>query len=90
MNVPAKLQIFESPVTLTDKDAERLTPYLTGWPKLHSKLMAGVNEPDLQRLVILELLTKRRKAILDRLLMRLGRIHRHRTQEKINKVIAHA
>ena len=64
------------PVTLTSKDTQRLSPYLTGWPRLAALLLKGVNVPDLQRLILLELEGAKRKPMLDRLMMRLLRLQR--------------
>lgn len=84
MKIPRKLQIFAAPVILSDKDAQRLAPYLSGWITLH-RLMAGVCERDLERLVILELLHRRRRTILVRLRMRLVTIYRNELQRRIDR-----
>ena len=87
MIIPAKLQVFARTVALSDKDADRLTPYLAYWDKLHLLLRLGVNEPDLQRLIIIELMGNRRKSILTRLMMRLGRVQRKEIETRINKLL---
>ena len=87
MKIPTKLQVFDRPIVLPDTDAERLSPYLAYWVKLHRFLLPGVNEPDLQRLIVLELMGKRRKFILNRLLMRLGRVQRHALEAKIARAL---
>lgn len=86
MKIPAKYQVFDSAVVLSSKDAERLSPYLVGWMHL-AELLKDINETDLTRLVILELLGKQRRKILDRLLMRLGRVQRKRIEERISKCL---
>lgn len=86
MKIPQKWQVFDEPVVLPSKDAERLMPYLVGWTRL-ADLLKNINESDLMRLVILELLTKQRRKILDRLLMRIGRVQRKRIEERIAKCL---
>lgn len=87
MKIPAKYQIFATPVVLTDKDADRLSPHLTSWPRLNEMFLLDVfNEPDLRRLAILELMDRKRWVILSRLLMRLGRAERNRIVEKAKKL----
>ncbi len=86
MKIPDKFQVFDTPVVLTSKDEQRLTCYLTGWMKL-AELLADINEPDLMRLGVMELLGKQRRKILDRLLMRLGRVQRKRIEERITKCL---
>lgn len=85
--IPHKYQVFDTPYFLDSKDAERLGGYLSGWKRLAPLLALGVNEPDLKTLIMLELLGKQRHAILDRLLMRLGRVQRRALQKKINQAL---
>ena len=87
MTLPDELQIFEHPVILLDKDAERLKPFLSSWVVLAQLFLLGVNEPDVQRLIVLELLDRRRPLILDRLTMRLGRLQRQRVAWRIKQAI---
>ena len=87
MTIPDRYQVFETPIRPDDKDCERLAGFITGWKRLAPLLALGVNEPDLKTLIILELLGKQRRAILDRLLMRLGRVQRRRLQKKINQAL---
>lgn len=86
MKIPNRFQVFDRPVVMDSKDEERLTPYLTGWMKL-AGVLSTVNEPDLERLVLLELLGKQRKKLIDRLLMRLGRVQRKRIERRIAKLL---
>lgn len=86
MKIPTKFQVFDTPVVVDSKDEQRLSPYLTGWMTL-APLLADMNEPDLMRLVTLELLGKQRRKIIDRLLMRLGRVQRKRIEERITKCL---
>lgn len=85
MTIPDKYQVFDSPVTLSDKDQQRLSGYLTGWNRLIEKLMADVNRYDLQRLVVMELMGKQRRPIVAKLLVRLGKIEREKIELRISK-----
>lgn len=87
MNIPPRFQIFDHTVILTDKDALRLSPHLAYWDKLHRLLALGVNEPDLQRLIVLELMGFKRKLILTRLLMRLGKVKRREIELRVNRLL---
>lgn len=86
MNVPAKLQIFDRPVSLGSKDEERLSPFLVGWEHLHP-VLGSLNEPDLQRLIILELMGKQRRKIVQRLLFRLGGVHKDRIRRAVERLL---
>jgi hypothetical protein len=87
IRIPDKFQVFETPCLLDNKDEERLLPFLSGWKRLAPLLALGVNEPDLKTLIMLELLGKQRRAILDRLLSRLGRVQRHLLEKRINQAL---
>jgi hypothetical protein len=87
MIIPDRYQLFDKLTRLDSKDCERLGSFLSGWKRLAPLLALGVNEPDLKTLITLELLGKQRRAILDRLLMRLGRVQRRELQIKIKKVL---
>jgi hypothetical protein len=87
MIIPRKYQIFPEPVVLLDVDAERFSLYLSSWMHLHTLLTLGVNDKDLQRLIVLELCGKQRRHILHRLLMRLGRMQRYQLQQKIERLL---
>lgn len=88
MKIPLKFQVFDQNITLSDKDAERLTPCLGGWNRLNELfLLSAVNEGDLRRMIMLELLGGKRRRMLDRLLMRLGTLQRQRIREKITKAL---
>jgi hypothetical protein len=86
MKIPSKWQVFDTPVLFDNKDEERLSPYLASWMHL-SALLKDINEPDLMRLVILELMDRQRRKVLDRLLMRLGRVQRKRIERRIAKIL---
>ena len=88
MKIPQRFQIFSAPVILLDKDQERLAPHLAGWMGLANILLIGVNEPDLQRLIVMELLGKQRQKILNRLVGHLSRVHAREIKERIRRVIA--
>ena len=87
MTIPDRYQVFEKLVQLDSKDCERLGSFLSGWKRLAPLLALGVNEPDLKTLILLELVGKQRRVILDRLLMRLGRVQRRNLQKKINQAL---
>lgn len=84
MTIPDRYQVFERRTQLDSKDCERLGSFLSGWKRLAPLLALGVSEPDLRTLILLELVGKQRRVILDRLLMRLGRVQRRELQKKIN------
>jgi len=88
MKIPTKYQIFEDTVEILDKDVERLSSCIGGWNRLHELFMlGGVNEPDLKRLVVMELMGKQRKPLLARLLGRLAKLDRQRYTRRIDQVI---
>ena len=87
MTVPEKYQIFPSCKTIPDKDVERLTPYLSGWVHLHSLLADGINEPDIEKLLVMELMDNCRREIIRRLLIRLGKLKRADILEKIQPLL---
>jgi hypothetical protein len=87
MKIPLRFQVFDRPVILLDKDQERLAPHLAGWMGLANILLIGVNEPDLQRLIVMELLGKQRQKILNRLVGHLSRVHAKEIKERIRRII---
>lgn len=86
MKPTQKYQVFDDPVELESKDIERLKSHLTGWNKLNEILLLGINEPDLRRLVIIELMGSRRMTIINRLLGRLATIQRERIKTRMAKI----
>ena len=86
MKITQKYQVFDDPIEVDSKDFERLKGYLTGWNKLNEILLLGINEPDLRRLVVMELMGSRRMVIVNRLLGRLGTIQRERIKGRIAKL----
>lgn len=88
MNIPSKYQVFDGdPVQVSDRDAERLSPYLSGWVQLNKLFIAGIDEDDVKRLIVLEMMGNRRSPIIDRLVMRLGRLQRVRLRRLIEKTV---
>lgn len=72
MNIPKKFQVFTANVFITSKDEERLSPFLRNWDVLTTN-MSAFNEPDLERLIVMELMRKQtRRKVIGRLLQRLG------------------
>ena len=86
MRIPEKYQIFPKPVVLSSKDEDRLWPLLSGWPTLHS-VLRHTCEPDIQRMILIEMMNRRRAMILTRLVGRLTHVQKNRLQEKIRKAI---
>lgn len=84
--IPRRLQVFDLPIVLESKDRERLSVYLVGFQHL-APCISTINEPDLQRLVIMELMGKQRWELLDRLLMRIGKVQRKRIHNRITKCL---
>lgn len=87
MKIAQKYQVFDTPVEIDEKDRDRLKVHLSGWNRLNEILLLGINEPDLRRLVILELLGARRKEMLTRLLGRLAKLERKRILSRIQKLV---
>jgi hypothetical protein len=88
MNIPSKYQVFDGdPTPISDKDFERLSPYLSGWPKLNTLFVEGIGEQEIKQLIILEMMDRRRAPIIDRLVMRLGRLQRVRLRRQISKTV---
>jgi hypothetical protein len=86
MKIPQKYQVFDQPVEISDKDAERLKDLLSGWNRLNEIMLLGVNEPDLRRLVVMEVKTSCRMTIINRLLGRLAKLERKRITDRIGKL----
>lgn len=87
MKIAQRYQVFDQPVEIDEKDCDRLKVHLSGWNRLNEILLLGINEPDLRRLVILELLGARRKEMLTRLLGRLAKLERKRILSRIQKLV---
>ena len=83
MNLPRKYQVFPTPVEVSSKDYERLSIYLSGWNKLNTLFLTGINEPDLRRLVVMEAAGAKRPSIIKRLLGRLGKLEKARLTARI-------
>jgi len=87
MKIPQKYQVFDEPVEISDKDKQRLSVHLVGWNRLNEIFLLGsINEPDLRRLVIMEIMSSRRMSIVSRLLGRLQKIQRKRIDQNIAKL----
>jgi len=86
MDVPTKFQVFDHPISLPSKDEERLSHLLLGWMRLAPR-MVGLNEPDLQRLIVMELLGKQRSKIVKRLLGRLKVVHGSLVERRVMALI---
>jgi hypothetical protein len=86
MKIPEKLQVFDTRVTLLDWDARRLKPWLSSAPRIVA-ILQDINEPDLMRLVVLELMDRKRYDVIHRLLARLGRVQRNRIEKRVVKLL---
>ena len=86
MRIPFKYQIFPLLIVITARDEDRLWPLLSGRPTLHS-VLAKTCEPDIKRMIILEMMNRRRSMILTRLVGRLTHVQKKRLQAKIRKAI---
>lgn len=86
MKIPTRLQIFDEPITLSDVDESRLSVYLSGFMTLATPI-SKINEPDVKRLIVMELAGKRRWKLLERLIMRLGRMQRQTLEKKVKKLL---
>lgn len=86
MKIPSKYQIFPKPVVLLDQDEERLTPLLAGWLKLH-QVLCDTQERDLERLLVIEMMNRRRRHIIDRLAGRLTAISKIHIRRKIHHAL---
>ncbi|MFM2124310.1 MAG: hypothetical protein RL328_761 [Acidobacteriota bacterium] len=87
MRIPAKYQVFDQPVEISDKDNERLSVHASGWNRLNEILLLGINESDLRRLVVIELMGPRRMAIIDRLIGRISKLEKARIRDRIQKLV---
>lgn len=87
MIIPHKYQVFDDEVAMSDEQEKRLSPYLSNFNKLYAKLVDGVNDDDLRRMLIIELMGKARPAIIDRIRKRLLRQTRERIDAKIENLL---
>jgi len=87
MKIPIKYQVFDEDVEISEKDHQRLSVHLIGWNRLNEIFLLGsINEPDLRRLVVMEVMGARRMTMLNRLLGRLQKLQRKRIDERIGKL----
>lgn len=88
MKIPDRYQVFDLPVSLTYGDQDRLAPHLANWNKLHEILLLPVTESDLQKMVIIEMMTKKRFRLIDRLLYKLEDAVRARWNASVRKALS--
>lgn len=74
-------------VTVSTRDLNRLKPSLSNWPKLNELLVLGVTNTDLKKLILVELNSKKRVAILDRLCARLKKQELRQLRELISECL---
>lgn len=86
MKIPLKYQVFDEPVEISDKDRQRLSVHLAGWNRLNEILLLGINEEDLRRLIVMEIMAARRMTIVSRLLGRLQKLQRKRIDQNIARL----
>jgi hypothetical protein len=86
MKIPPKYQIFPKPVILLEKDEGRLAPLLSCWARLHPVLL-DTQEPDIERMIVIEMMGRRRPMILERLVGRLTVVSKARIQQKIRRAL---
>ena len=87
MKIPIKYQVFDEPVEISEKDHQRLSVHLIGWNRLNEIFLLGsINESDLRRLVIMEVMGARRSTIINRLLGRLQKLQRKQIDYRIAKL----
>jgi hypothetical protein len=83
VEIPQEYQIFDRDVVILVEHREYLEPMLSGFMPLARELKHGIPAYKLKKLIILELMGKKRKKLLDRLIMRLGRLERKALQQKV-------
>lgn len=87
MKIPLKYQVFDEDVEISDKDHQRLSVHLAGWNRLNEIFLLGsINESDLRRLVIMEIMGSRRPSMINRLLGRLQKLQRKQIDYRIAKL----
>ena len=88
MNLPRKYQVFPGvEVGMCSKDEERLSFYLSNWVRLSNLFVKGVNVPDLRRLLVLELMGKKRRFILDRIIGRISTLQKAELHERVDHAL---
>lgn len=85
MKIPPHLNPFDLPVAISYADQTRLGPHLSNWNRLNDIFLLGIGEKDLRKLVILELMGKRRKPVLTRLVIAVLRAERGRIEQAIEE-----
>jgi hypothetical protein len=83
VEIPLHYQIFDEEIVILADHREELEQHLTGFMPLANALAKGIPDYNIKRLIILELMGKARKKLLDRLIMRLGRLERLALQHKV-------
>jgi hypothetical protein len=87
MKIPDRFQIFDTPVTLTYADQDRLAPHVSNYNKLHELLLLPITDDDLKKMAIIELMGKARWTIIYRLLCQINNVQQTRWTAKAKKVI---
>ena len=87
MIIPKHLQIFADPVQLSDKDYERLKPLISSWSTTLNEILAETCEADLERLLVIELMTAKREHMTNRLVARLSTARREALSAKVKELL---
>lgn len=87
-STPYQQLLAELKITLTERDTKRLSPYLTGWPKLNELLLLGVSSDDLRKLIALEASNRKRPQIIQRLTARLQKADTARLRKLIDRCLS--
>lgn len=88
MKIPAAFQVFDKRISIQNSDVKALKPHLSGWNHLHEMMLLGAfEERDLMKMVIVELMGEKRKLMIDRILMRLGKVQRRKIEARIKKCL---
>ena len=83
VEIPHRYQIFSEDVVILARQRAELEGILSGFMPLANALAKGLPEYTLRRLIVLEMMGKGRKKLLDRLIMRLGRLERQDLQQRV-------
>lgn len=89
MRIPIKYQIFPVPVEISPSRKKVLEAALSSWSDLFDFLHGStIRVTDLRRLVILELMGKKRYFMLTRILQRMAREERNRLEKCIGVLLS--
>lgn len=87
MTIPKCFQIFANDVRLTETDIERLKPIISSWSATTNDIIGAAPESDLEKLIIIELMTLKRSHILERVVNRLCTYRRNDLRAKVEALL---